>query len=113
MVRWPMGRQFYKSVVIIWLALSIVSVVLAAISWTRMPQRIAAVRQIQKIREALNETRHSLADAESGTRGYVISGDTNFLAPLNFAKTNLPVQFDQLVGLVHDDPIILDNVTEL
>lgn len=108
-----MGRQFYKSVVVVWLALSIVSVVLAAISWTRVPQRVAEVRQIQEIRDLLNQTRRSLTEAESGAHAFIISKNDDFLSPLGDAKTNLPAQFNRLVELVKDDPDSLALIAKL
>ncbi|HXE41570.1 MAG TPA: ATP-binding protein, partial [Candidatus Baltobacteraceae bacterium] len=108
-----MGKQFYKSVVVLWLALSVVSVVLAAFSWSRIPERIAEVRNIQAIRDCLTKIGKSLADAESAARGYVISGNEKFLTPFNNAKSGLPVQFDNLVQLIHNDPATLQTVTEL
>ncbi len=36
------------------------------------------------------EVHDSLLDLETGERGYVITGDKNFLEPFNEAETNLP-----------------------
>src|SRR6185369_646653 len=108
-----MGKQFYKTVVVVWLALSVGSVLLVGTSWTKVPQRIAAVRQVQDIRNSLIDIRRSLNEAESGARGYVISGDRRFLAPLGIAETNIPAQFDELVDRVRDEPVLLQNVTKL
>jgi signal transduction histidine kinase/FixJ family two-component response regulator len=108
-----MGKQFYKSVVVIWLALSVVSVVLAAVFWTRVPQRIAEVRQVQSIRDLLGQTRRSLIEAESGTHAFIISKNPDFLTPLANAETNLPEQFSQLVNLISNDPNELASVSQL
>ena len=43
----------------------------------------------------------------------MITGNKQFLEPFNQAETNLPAQFNQLVALVHDDPAMLEIVTEL
>jgi signal transduction histidine kinase/CheY-like chemotaxis protein len=113
MVVGQMGKQFYKTVVIVWLALSVGSVVLVATSWTKIPDRIARVRQIQDIRNSLTDIRRSLVEAESGTRGYVITADEKFLVPLENATTNVPAQFANLIELVRDEGAILRNVSEL
>lgn len=109
----PMGKQFYKSVVVVWLALSIVSVVLAAVFWARVPRRVAAVRRVQNVRELLNQTRRSLVEAESGTHAFVISKNEDFLMPLAEAETNLPACFNNLVELVHNDPDSLAQIAKL
>jgi len=50
---------------------------------------------------------------ESGERGYVITGDKNFLEPFTEAETNLPAHFENLVALVHDDAPMLESITKL
>jgi signal transduction histidine kinase/CheY-like chemotaxis protein len=69
--------------------------------------------QIMVIRDDLNNILKSLLDTETGERGYVITGNQNFLEPFIQAETNLPAQFDDLVKLVHDDPSALESVTKL
>ena len=106
-----LGNRFYKTIVILWITLSIGSVVLAAISWVQLTGRMAEGRQMDTIRQDLDGIMQYLTDAESGTRGYVITGNTNFLAPLNEAMTNIPPRFDELVQLSHNDLSFLQAVT--
>ena len=108
-----MGKQFYKTVVVLWLTLSLISVMLAAISWACVPRRIAEVREIQSVRENLNDIRRLLVGAESAARGYVVTGNEQFLAPLTDARAALPGRFNRLIQLVHDDPDVLNDITEL
>jgi signal transduction histidine kinase/CheY-like chemotaxis protein len=65
------------------------------------------------IRDDLNGILKSLLDMETGERGYVITGNKDFLKPFIQAETNLPAQFNDLVNLVHDDPSMLPPVTKL
>ncbi|MGA2030111.1 MAG: ATP-binding protein [Verrucomicrobiota bacterium] len=65
------------------------------------------------IRDDLNGILKSLLDMETGERGYVITGNKDFLEPFIQAETNLPAQFNDLVNLVHDDPSMLPPVTKL
>src|SRR6202789_3621708 len=106
-----LGNRFYRTIVILWITLSIGSVVLAAISWVQLTGRMAEGRQMNTIRQDLDGIMQYLTDAESGTRGYVITGNTNFLAPLNEAMTNIPPRFDELVQLSHNDLSFLQAVT--
>jgi signal transduction histidine kinase/CheY-like chemotaxis protein len=106
-----LGNRFYRTIVILWITLSIGSVVLAAISWVQLTGRMAEGRQMNTIRQDLDGIMQYLTDAESGTRGYVITGNTNFLAPLNEAITNIPPRFDDLVQLSHNDLSLLQAVT--
>ena len=46
-----LGNRFYKTIVILWLTLSIGSVVLAAISWWNLSTLMAQGRQLSGIRD--------------------------------------------------------------
>ncbi len=108
-----LGNRFYKTIVILWITLSIGSVVLAAISWVQLSARLVKGRQMSATRQDLDDIFRYLVDAETGTRGYVITGNTNFLGPLNEADVKLPARLDDLVQLAHSDPDFLQSVTVL
>jgi signal transduction histidine kinase/DNA-binding NarL/FixJ family response regulator len=112
MIRQP-GNQFYKTVVVVWITLSVASVVLAAITWWQLASRLATTRKAVAIRQGLDEVFTLLLDTETSERGYVITGDKKFLDPLNEGKTNLPARFDHLMELTHDNPFLLKGVTDL
>ena len=107
------GNQFYKTVVVVWITLSVASVVLAAITWWQLASRLAIARQAVAIREELDEVFKLLLDAETSERGYIITGDKKFLEPLTRSETNLPARFDHLMELTHDNPSLLKGVTDL
>ncbi len=107
------GKQFYRLVVVAWLTFSIGSVVLACISWHQLSRRMVAGRQITFARQELNDIARLLLDAENEQRGYVLTGDKAFLEAYQTATANLPVRLDKLTDLVHDDPQLLEGVTDL
>ena len=112
MARQP-GNRFYKTVVIVWLTLSIGSVVLAGVCWFQLFMLMASGGQITTIGKELGGVYSSLLDAERGVRGFVITNDKKFLQPFDTAKTNLPAQFDQLVELANNDPDLLKGINNL
>jgi signal transduction histidine kinase/CheY-like chemotaxis protein len=112
MVQQP-GNRFYKTVVIVWLTLSIGSVVLAGVCWFQLFTLMAAASQITAVGKGLTGVYTTLLDAERGVRGFVITNEKQFLQPLNVAKTSLPAQFDQLVELAHDNPQLLKGINKL
>jgi signal transduction histidine kinase/FixJ family two-component response regulator len=75
--------------------------------------RLAEGRKMTAMRESLDDILRYLVDAETGTRGYVITGNTNFLQPLNEAMSNLPPCFDHLVEISHTDAAFIQAVTVL
>ena len=107
------GKQFYQLVVVAWLTFSLGSVLLAMISWHHLEAQMLVSQQTVAVREALNNITKTLLDLETGERGYVITGNKQFLEPFKQAVTNLPAQFNELVALVHNDPTMLDIITEL
>ncbi len=108
-----LGNRFYKTIVIIWLTLSIGSVVLAAISWWSLSNLLAQGRKLTAIRDDTNGILKSLLDAETGTRGYVITGDTNYLDPFLDATNSLLPQFTHLVSIVGGDPDFIQIVSDM
>ena len=55
----------------------------------------------------------SVSDAETGQRGYVITGDKPFLDPYMQSRSLVPVYVDHLAALVADNPPQVERVQEL
>jgi signal transduction histidine kinase/CheY-like chemotaxis protein len=105
------GNRFYKTIVIVWLTLSIGSVVLAAVSWWHLSMLMQQGRKLTAIRDGADGILIAMLDVETGTRGYVITGHTNYLEPFSNATNSIPAQFAKLVDLSSDDPAIIQIVT--
>src|SRR5262245_52206238 len=88
------NNQVYKVVVAVWLTLSVASVVLAAITWVQLSNKLNVARRAVAVREELDAVLSSLLDAETAQRGFTISGDEAFLAPLNDVAATLPARFE-------------------
>ena len=101
------NKQMYNAVVVVWLVLSLGGAVLATLIWSRLSVRVHTARQINLIQENLDEVLKLMLDAETGARGYVISGDKKFLEPLNASMTNLPACFDSLAREAQGEPALL------
>jgi len=112
MIKLP-NKHFYDAVVIIWLTLSLGSVVLAGITWSQLGRLASTGRQVIGIGEDLDRILQLLLDAEAGARGYVITGDKKFLEPLNQCVTNLPVCFDTLAQAAPDAAGFLDQAAAM
>jgi signal transduction histidine kinase/CHASE3 domain sensor protein len=55
----------------------------------------------------------SLKDAETGTRGYLLTGDDSYLAPYALAKAALPQELNQLQQLAADNPQEQGRIAEM
>ncbi|HEX9046210.1 MAG TPA: ATP-binding protein [Verrucomicrobiae bacterium] len=105
-------KQFYKLVVVAWLTFSVGSVVLALVSWHQLAMQMTAGSQTLAVRDALSQIRRSLLQTEACERGYVLSGSYDYLTQFNLTQTNLALQFNYLVNLIHDDAPSLQTVTQ-
>ncbi len=74
MTRRPSG-QFYETVVVVWLTLSIASVVLATATWVRLSRQLNAASQAVAVRLEADSIFQILLDAQSNQRGFVITGN--------------------------------------
>lgn len=63
--------------------------------------------------DAANQLLVDMLDAETGYRGYVMTGNTSFLLPYSQARTRYPNDLEQLRELAADDPILSAGVVEL
>ncbi len=90
------------------LAGAIVLLLAANLTTFVMIQRTAAlneqVERSQQVRRAAGVLLLSLVDAETGQRGFLLSGDPAFLAPYNRAAISVPEQMAELEGLTAGDP---------
>ena len=113
MSRQPKYRAVYQLVVGIWLTLSIISVLLAIVSWLQLSQSIAIGRRWGMVGPQVDEILKTMLDSEMGVRGYVITGNTNYLAPYDMAQTNIRAQFDTLTALTAQNTNMLQSVLAL
>jgi len=76
----------------------------------------STTRQLETFRstqDALERLQSSLLDAETGQRGYLLTGRPAYLKPYLDAKTVYPATMDSLTGLAVDDPALAQGLAEL
>ncbi|WP_414619837.1 CHASE3 domain-containing protein [Calothrix sp. CCY 0018] len=95
----------YRGAIIIALPFSCLIITLLASVWSRQ-NAIATYREIDHTKTVVlhsNRLLKLLLDAETGTRGYIISRNPTFLEPYNTARQKLPVIVDRLKQNLPDD----------
>ncbi len=75
--------------------------------------QIIWVENTQRVIGKANELKTVILDQETGTRGYLITGDDKFLAPYNLAKPKLATSLQELKGLVQDNRPQLDRLNRV
>ncbi len=71
------------------------------------------VTHTHQVLEALNAVLARIRDAERSTRGYIASGDEDFLRPVEAERDSILKSDDGLRPLVQDNPVQLARVDRL
>lgn len=85
----------------------VLTAALAALFLWQVTRLLDATRWVEHTDEVIkqaNSTQKLLVDSETGLRGYLITGKPEFLEPYDTASRQLGPAFDELAGLVSDNP---------
>ncbi|MBB6093568.1 two-component sensor histidine kinase [Povalibacter uvarum] len=106
------SRALVVTVVLCFLMLLVSTVVLVGMSRTavRTDEWIAHTLDVKQALDVLLTT---IGDAEAGQRGYLITGQAQFLVDFRAAHDSVPALVQKLRGLVAEDPVQLARVDAL
>ena len=79
----------------------------------RYDASLGAVHESFARRQAVDEVLSLLKDAETGQRGFVLTGDEQFLVPYTFASQHLGTRLQRLADAAKDDPAESASVQEI
>jgi signal transduction histidine kinase/DNA-binding response OmpR family regulator len=109
----PPTTQFYKTVILTWITLSLASVVLSGVTWYQLREALRLSRQAVETKDTAEGILRSLLDAETAQRGFSLTGEEDFLEPYLRAERMLPLQFEQLALLAKGDSNLVHQVVQL
>ena len=66
------------------------------VSFQQSTKAVANIEQAQQIRSAINRLVRQVLEAETGQRGYLLTGDTRYLEPYKMAVGEIPQNLDLL-----------------
>lgn len=107
------NSPIYRTVVIVWLTLSVASVVLATVTWIQLSKKLSEARSAVAIHSSAERALRLMVDCESGARGFLLTGEDPFLQPFLDGETNLIAELQHLVELTRNDPLLLTRVVNL
>lgn len=90
--------------------------VVGYLSYTNIENQITDeswVQHTHQVIEQLDAIEKSMLDVETGTRGYVITGDPVSLGPFNSGISQINSQLDSIRTLTADNPIQQSNIEKL
>jgi signal transduction histidine kinase len=73
----------------------------------------AEVIRAREVRSAAADLRSLVQDAETGQRGYLLTGETRYLTPYSQTRSRIVPAFEHLRALVRDDPAGVAEVDRL
>jgi signal transduction histidine kinase len=76
-------------------------------------QRENRLLEVQRLANCVNQLRAHARDAEAGERGFYLTGQQRYLAPLEQAKASLPALIRQTLTDAHERPVYLADVQHL
>ncbi len=97
------------------IALLVLIVVGIALTWLVRAQREddVSISHSTAVREAMGQVRLALFEAETGMRGYLITGRDDYLQPFIDAKNQLPTRVERIGQLTRDNQRQQENVAKL
>jgi signal transduction histidine kinase/CheY-like chemotaxis protein len=101
---WPLAIGFLL------LAMSVLSALWLS---DRQEAAVRSVRHTLEVENRLNLIQRMIADAETGQRGYLLTGATEYLLPYRAASGALPSQLDALQVSIDDNPAQRDALVRL
>jgi len=105
-----------RKILIGFIACALILVGVAIFSYKNSTKFIASNAMVDHTNQVLSEFNQILVftiDAETGTRGYVITGDTNYLEPYSSAQTKASEHLDKVKELTKDNPGQQKNIEDL
>jgi signal transduction histidine kinase/DNA-binding NarL/FixJ family response regulator len=108
-----LNPRVYSYLVIVWIALSLVGIGLGVLTWANLSKSFEASIEAAQFRRSLGEVLSALQDAETGQRGFLLSGDERYLEPFKRAEAGFSEQFEKLAADSVNRPAVRNDVLAL
>ena len=97
----------------LWLVITVASVVIGAAAWTRFSHTIDTAAQTEEFRHSMNHIVSALQNAEVSQRNYLLTGKEGYLNVFTNAENTFPKEFDRLAEFVLPDQARRKEMLEL
>jgi diguanylate cyclase (GGDEF)-like protein len=106
-------RSKFLAVLIVPVVVLLASTTLLVLSRHRTNGTLAAERETYEIRDSVQAIQNDLVDAETGMRGYLLTGDDTFLEPYETGAGRLGSDLDALGALTDPDGTRIGRIERL
>ena len=94
-------------------AMAITALVLNSITWSKLQTSISAWQQANETKIEWERLLSMLKDAETGQRGFLLSGDEQYLEPFETARASMSTCLARLTELDHEKHLFQNDLAEL
>ena len=98
---------------LVWLTVTVVSVVVVAVAWSRFSHSIDASAEAAQLRESIDQLFSVLHDAGASERDYLLTGSPAYREAFMNADGTFPAAFEQLAAFASHDPVGRNDIVEL
>lgn len=109
----PTARQLFPVLLLAAIVVVLLNAWWAFRSVDRLATNGSLVAHSWQVVHQVEQVLSSAVDAETGERGYLISGRDSYLEPYTIAQNELPGELDHLQSLVSDNPVQVKRVNDL
>lgn len=106
-------RNKFLAVLVVPVVVLVASTTLLVLSRQRTNATLAAEREAYLIRDAVQTIQKDLVDAETGMRGYLLTGDDSFLEPYDVGVGRIGSDLDTLESLTAPDGSQIGRIARL
>jgi signal transduction histidine kinase/DNA-binding NarL/FixJ family response regulator len=92
-------------------AMAVTSLIFTAVTWSKMNASIDASQHAMLMKAGWERTFSALKDAETGQRGFQITGDETYLEPFMRSVVAVPRDLDELVTADHTEAVSSEDVS--
>jgi signal transduction histidine kinase/DNA-binding response OmpR family regulator len=96
-----------------WLTVTVASVVIGAVAWSRFSRSIDASAEAEQLRESIDQLFSGLQDAEASQRGFLLTGNLAYREAFAKADAAFPGAFERLAAASRRDSARQTDLIEL
>jgi signal transduction histidine kinase/DNA-binding response OmpR family regulator len=98
---------------LLWLTVTVASVVMGAVAWSRFSRSIDAAAEAAQLRESIDQLFSVLHDAGASERDYLLTGNAAYREAFTSAERSFPAAFERIAAAVRHDPAGQSDLIEL
>jgi signal transduction histidine kinase len=108
-----LSPRSFSRLITVWIALSAGGIVMGVVLWRQLNASLETMVDKAKVRGQVDSVFAMLRDAESGERGFLLTGDEAMLKAFDDSEAGIPGQLDSLAGMTFRDDALRKDVLEL